>query len=299
MLQLSDLRKRYGTTEALAGCTFTGRDGRILGLLGPNGSGKTTAIRAIFGMVRLDGGNVRWNGMRLGPDERQRLGYMPEERGLYPRMRVREQVSFFAQLHGLNAEQADSATAVWLGRLGLSSRGADRVEELSHGNQQRVQLAAALVHDPDAIVLDEPFAGLDPVGVADLGALLREEAAAGAAVIFSSHQLDLVQDLCDDVAIVSHGQVVLDGDMLQVRLASPHRYVEISLGDTDDRDDDWYAALEGIEIVDRRERSVRLRLRRNADPGPLLAAAERAGEVEYFRFEPPQLSDLFLEAVGR
>ena len=194
----------------------------MLGFLGPNGAGKTTTMRAIFGLVELDGGQVLWDGRPIGLAERLRFGYMPEERGLYPRMPVGEQIAYFGRLHGLDASAARAAAARWLERLGLAGRAAAKVEELSHGNQQRAQLAAALVHEPELLVLDEPFAGLDPVAVRTLAEILRGEAARGAAVLFSSHQLELVEDICEDVAIIDHGRIVA-GDVaaLKRRVAPP------------------------------------------------------------------------------
>lgn len=165
MLEIRDLTKRFGDVVALDGANFSVAPGRIVGFLGPNGAGKTTTMRAIFGMVRLDRGEVRWRGKRVGPKERARFGYMPEERGLYPKMKVGEQLTYFAELSGMSEESATEAAAGWLERLHLGDRADARLEELSHGNQQRVQLAAAIVHDPELAVLDEPFSGLDPLGV--------------------------------------------------------------------------------------------------------------------------------------
>ena len=162
MLSVGDIRKRFGPLEALAGCSFTVERGCMLGFLGPNGAGKTTAMRAVFGLVELDAGELLWDGRPIELEERLRFGYMPEERGLYPRMPVGEQVAYFGRLHGLDALEARTAAADWLERLGLGDRAGAKVEELSHGNQQRAQLAAALVHTPELLVLDEPVVGLDP-----------------------------------------------------------------------------------------------------------------------------------------
>ena len=206
MLEVRDLTKRYGDVVALGGASFSVAPGRIVGFLGPNGAGKTTTMRAILGLVRPDGGEVRWMGEPVGPGERARFGYMPEERGLYPRMKVGDQLVYLAELSGMTSGAAKEAAASWLGRLGLGDRAGARLEELSHGNQQRVQLAAALVHDPELVVLDEPFAGLDPIGVQALAEMLAQTAATGVAVLFSSHQLDLVEDVCQDVVIIDHGR---------------------------------------------------------------------------------------------
>ncbi|HEX5948385.1 MAG TPA: ATP-binding cassette domain-containing protein, partial [Actinomycetota bacterium] len=193
MLEILDLTKRYGDLVALDGASFTVPAGRIVGFLGPNGAGKTTTMRAIFGLVRPDRGEVRWKGRPVGPEERARFGYMPEERGLYPKMRVGEQLTYFAELSGMSGAASKRASAGWLERLGLDGREGARLEELSHGNQQRVQLAAALVHGPELVVLDEPFSGLDPLGVESLAEVLVQTATTGVSVLFSSHQLDLVE----------------------------------------------------------------------------------------------------------
>ena len=205
MLEIIDLAKRYGPVVALDGATFTARPGRIVGFLGPNGAGKTTTMRCIFGLARPDRGEVRWKGAVVDRDARLRFGYMPEQRGLYPRMRVAEQLSYFAQQHGMRGRDADAAAGRWLERMGLADRAKSKLEELSHGNQQRIQLATALVHDPELLVLDEPFSGLDPIGIATMTEVVRERSAAGVGVVFSSHQLDLVEDVCEDVVIIARG----------------------------------------------------------------------------------------------
>jgi ABC-2 type transport system ATP-binding protein len=298
VLELSGLRKRFGNVVALDDCNLSAHPGHMLGFLGPNGSGKTTAMRSIFGLVHLDAGDVRWNSTPIAEADRARFGYMPEQRGLYPRMRVRDQVVYFARLHGRSAAEASAAADRWLDRLGLAGRADSRLEELSHGNQQRVQLIVAIAHDADLLVLDEPFAGLDPIGVESLGEVVREQAARGAAVVFSSHQLDLVEDLCDDVTIVHRGHTVLAGPLADVRAASPSRYVHASVIPGAGATTPWYAAIEDLQLLWSRNHEARLRLPVDADPARLLAAAQAGGDLVFFRFEPPLLSDLFMEAVG-
>jgi ABC-2 type transport system ATP-binding protein len=287
--------KRFGPVLALDGCSFAVERGRMLGFLGPNGAGKTTAMRAVFGLVGLDGGEVLWDGRPVGLEERLHFGYMPEERGLYPRMPVAEQLEYFGRLHGLTAGAARAAAAGWLERLGLAERGAARLEELSHGNQQRAQLAAALVHEPALLVLDEPFAGLDPVAVRTLVDVLRDEAARGAAVLFSSHQLELVQDICEDVAIVDRGRVVATGDVDELRRRSQRRQIELRL---DGAPPDWQPSAAGVRLVERRDGALRLLADRDVDPAEVLAAAGRAARVVEFGYGPPSLAELFLELVG-
>jgi ABC-2 type transport system ATP-binding protein len=296
MLGIEGVRKRFGPVEALAGCSFSLERGRMLGFLGPNGAGKTTAMRGIFGLVELDGGDVLWDGRPVGEEERLRFGYMPEERGLYPRMRVAEQLAYFGRLHGLEADTARAAAFDWLQRLGLADRADAKVEELSHGNQQRAQLAAALVHTPDLLVLDEPFAGLDPVAVRTLADVLRDEAARGAAVLFSSHQLDLVEEICEEVVIIDHGSIVAEGELDALRRASARRRIALQL---EGAPPDWLPDVAGVQLLARRNGALRLAVGRDVDPKHVLAAAERVASVVEFRYGPPTLAELFLELVAR
>ncbi|MGE3960576.1 MAG: ABC transporter ATP-binding protein [Dehalococcoidia bacterium] len=296
MLELSDLTKRYGDVVALDGASFSVPPGRMVGFLGPNGSGKTTAMRSIFGLVRLDRGGISWNGRPLDADAARRFGYMPEARGLYPKMSVGEQVEYFARLHGSDPRTAKAHAERWLDRLNLADRRDSKVETLSHGNQQRVQLAVSLAFESDLLILDEPFSGLDPIAVTTMGDVIREEAHRGAGVLFSSHQLDLVEDLCDDVVIVNRGRVVLHGDLEEVRGASPYRYVGVS-GEA--VRGDWWRSVPAAEVIEARDSRLRLRVPVDSDPASILQAARELGTVSSFSFEPPSLSDLFVEAVGR
>ena len=210
-LEIDGLRRRYGAVTALDGLTFDVPAGQVFGFLGPNGAGKTTTMRAIFGVTALDAGEIRWRGKPVDAAARRTFGYMPEERGLYPAMTLFDQVEYFALLHGMDGPSAAKAAWQWIDRLGLSGRGRERIDALSHGNQQRAQLAVALVHDPELLVLDEPFSGLDPGGIDAMSAILKERAAAGVTVLFSSHQLDLVEDICEAVAIIYQGRLVVSG----------------------------------------------------------------------------------------
>jgi ABC-2 type transport system ATP-binding protein len=271
------------------------RPGRVVGFLGPNGAGKTTAMRSVFGLVELDEGELLWAGRPVGFEDRLRFGYMPEERGLYPRMRLGDQLAYFGALHGLTAAAARAATSAWLERLSLTDRAGARVEELSHGNQQRAQLAAALLHAPELLVLDEPFAGLDPIAVRTLAEVLRGEAARGAAVLFSSHQLELVEDVCEDVAIIDRGRVVATGHIDDLRRASRWQRVDVRV---EGAPPEWLPSVAGVELIERRNGDLRLLARRDVDPREVLAAAERAGRVVEFGYGPPSLAELFMELVG-
>jgi ABC-2 type transport system ATP-binding protein len=216
MLELSGLHKRFGARVALDGVSFSVRPGEVFGFVGANGAGKTTTMRIVLGVLAADQGSVRWDGREVDAGLRRQFGYMPEERGLYPKMRVRDQLVYLARLHGLTRPAAGTAADQLLERLGISDRAHDRVEELSLGNQQRVQLAAALVHDPMLLVLDEPFSGLDPVGVDVLAEVLKERVAAGTPLVFSSHQLELVERLCDSVGVIAGGRMVATGTVVEL-----------------------------------------------------------------------------------
>jgi ABC-2 type transport system ATP-binding protein len=294
-LELVGLTKRYGDVLALDGCSVTATLGRVLGLLGPNGAGKTTAMRCIFGLVEPDAGAVRWAGAAVDREAALRFGYMPEERGLYPHMCVRAQLEYLARLSGLGPRTAEANVERWLERLGLTGRADDSLDALSHGNQQRVQLAAALVHDPVALVLDEPFAGLDPIAVESLSSIIAELARDGIAVVFSSHQLDLVEQVCQDVVVLDHGRTVLSGELERLRAASRRRYLSVGFRG----DGRWAPAIEHAHVVADEAGATRLELGEGADLERLLALARSHGEVTRFSFEPPALSDLFREAVGR
>jgi ABC-2 type transport system ATP-binding protein len=293
MLEVKDLAKAYGEVTALAGLTLTAHPGRIVGFLGPNGSGKTTTMRAVLGLVRPDRGSITWRGAPIDAAQRLRFGYMPEQRGLYPRMTVGAQLRYLARLHGMTPAAAGPATRAWLGELGLADRIDHDLAQLSHGNQQRVQLAAALVHEPELLILDEPFSGLDPLGVADMSDVLRRRATDGATVVFSSHQLDLVEELCDDVVIVAHGRDRLSGTLDEVRAAGDHRRVTIRLpGDAP------VAPVDGAEVIDVRDGVTRLRVPASADAHDLLDRLAPGREVDRFSLEPPSLSEIFRDVVG-
>jgi ABC-2 type transport system ATP-binding protein len=295
VLELDGLRRRYGDTVALDGLSFAVGAGQLFGFVGPNGAGKTTAMRIVLGVLEPDGGEVRWNGRRVDVAARARFGYMPEERGLYPKMRVADQLVHFARLHGVDAAGARRATSEWLERLGLGDLADRRTETLSLGNQQRAQLAAALVHDPELLVLDEPFSGLDPVGVDVLSEVLRERARAGVPVVFSSHQLELVERLCDAVAIVRGGRVVASGRVAELRARRAGRRWRVELSEAPE---DWIAAVTQASVVRRDNGAVVVELGPEGDEQALLDAARRAGRVRRFAPEEPTLADLFREVVA-
>ncbi len=293
MLEVRSLSKRYDDVVALDDVSLSVGRGELLGFLGPNGAGKTTAMRAVLGVVSIDGGEVRWDGSPMTAGMRAGIGYMPSERGMYPKMHVREHVVYFARLTGLNRTDAERATDRWLERLGLSHRAGTEVQALSSGNQQRVQLALALVNDPELLVLDEPFAGLDPLATEVLKDVLLERVEAGAALLFSSHQLDLVEQVSRNVVIIDRGRVVLAGDVGELRRSSPHRYVDLTFA----TDVSWTPAI-GTVIVKEPQHLV-VQVEPDVDLSRMLADAQVAAPLASFSFEPPELSEVFLAAVGR
>jgi ABC-2 type transport system ATP-binding protein len=288
VLVISNLTKRYEEIVALDDLSMTVHQGRILGFLGPNGAGKTTTMRSVFGLVTPDAGEITWNGSPVDAASWSQFGYMPEERGLYPKMRVFEQLEHFARLAGLDKTTAAQNIDRWLGQLGLADRARSKLEELSHGNQQRVQLAAALVHNPAVAILDEPFSGLDPLAVDDLAAILAKLASEGTAILFSSHQLDLVQSVCQDVVIIDHGHVVLQGEVEQLRDDAEQRVLEI---DVDGKP--FVSALAA------RANGGRALIDRHTPITDIVSEAQEHGTITSLRFEPPNLSDLFRQAVRR
>jgi ABC-2 type transport system ATP-binding protein len=294
MLELVDISRRYGDVVALQELSFHAPRGTRVGLLGPNGAGKTTAMQIAMGVRRADQGEVRWDGHIVTDRARLRFGYMPEERGLYPRMRVRDHLLYLARLHGLDPDEAGKRVDHWLVRVGLAERASSRVEQLSSGNQQRVQLGTALLHEPDLVILDEPFAGLDPIAMETLLELVQEQSERGTAVVLSTHQLDLAEDLCDRVVIIDDGRVVLDGSLEELRGRGPRR-----LRVEGPKDSGWVRDLSGVRVVTAEDGRVVLELEEKADTQDVLRAAMGEGAVTFFGLERPRLSELFRRAVDR
>jgi ABC-2 type transport system ATP-binding protein len=295
VLEFDGLVKSYGENRVLEGVGFTVAPGQMFGFCGSNGAGKTTTMRIAMGLARADAGQVRWQGRPLDDDVRRRIGYMPEERGLYPKMKVAEQLVYFARLHGATPAQATSAADEWTERLGLAEKRGERVEKLSLGNQQRVQLAAALVSGPEVLILDEPFSGLDPVGVDSLADALLERCRAGVPVVFSSHQLDLVERLCDAVGILARGRIVASGTVPELRAREGGRQLRVVVPDAPPG---WAGAVPGVRVVSEQRGDTVLDLAPDADDQAVLAAALRTGPVTHFARREPSLVELFREAVS-
>jgi ABC-2 type transport system ATP-binding protein len=287
------IRWRYGDTVILDDVELEVPAGKVVGLLGPNGAGKTTLMRILFGVLTPDAGTVEWQGRPATEADRRSWGYMPQERGLYRDMRAGDLLTWVARLHGLDRATGRARAQDLLERLGLGDRAGDKISNLSGGMAQRVQLAAAMVHEPSFLVLDEPFAGLDPVAVEFLSDVIVDHVRAGRHLLFSSHQLDLVEDLCETVTLLDRGRVVLRGDLRQLRAGSPDRYLRVDVA----VEDGWVdAAL--AAVVDRTAAGTRLRLRPGADAGTVLDAIRAHVAVQDFGVETPSLAELFLDATG-
>lgn len=288
-LEIDQLDKSYGDHRVLHDLSLNVDAGEIYGFVGSNGAGKSTTMRIALGVLSTDSGQVRLDGEPLDDSNRRRIGYMPEERGLYGKESLISQLTFFASLHGIPTSEGKAKAGELLERLGLGERKDDKLDDLSLGNQQRVQLAASLIHSPDVLILDEPFSGLDPVAVEVMSEMLVERARSGSAVLFSSHQLDLVQRLCDHVGILSHGRLVAEGGVEELRTSGPVRYRVA----TEARG--WYPP--GCEVVEEGPEHVVLTAE-GVDDQTILRSALQAGPVHAFGRVVPDLTELFRDVVS-
>ena len=297
MLELSGLSKRFGSLQALDDLSLSLDRGEIVGFVGSNGAGKSTTMRIVMGVLAADSGAVTWMGTPVDAAIRRTIGYMPEERGLYPRMKVAEQLVYLARLHGLSASAAKAAAERWTERLGLEGRRGDEVQSLSLGNQQRVQLAAALVSDPELLILDEPFSGLDPVAVDVMSQVLLERATAGVPTLFSSHQLDVVERLCDRVVIIRSGRLVADGTIPELQATETPRWrvvVEQAAGSPPVEAASLNLPAPTVELDDAGRLVITAA---GADEQSLLSTAQRLGTVREFGPVRHRLTEIFREVL--
>lgn len=300
-LEVNNLQKSFGETEVLHGVSFSVESGSALGLLGRNGAGKTTTIRILMDVFKANGGTITMDGKPFSTKEYQ-IGYLPEERGLYPKKTVSEQLIYLAMLRGMGAGQAKAQTKKWLERMGVSEYENRKLETLSKGNQQKVQLAQTLLCDPDIVILDEPFSGLDPVNAQILKDVIKEQIGAGKLVIFSSHQMSYVEEFCDEIAILNHGDVVLSGNLREIkREFGRDRLVLSALGETPselaEKLRDTFADLLVVEKV-QKDRVV---IRKNEEankPLILKRLLEQGIDLEFFGLYEPSLNDIFVERAG-
>jgi ABC-2 type transport system ATP-binding protein len=293
MLELDRVTRSFDRRKVLDAISFTVNAGRLTGFVGSNGAGKTTTMRIVLGVLSADAGHVRWQGAPVDRAARRRFGYLPEERGLYPKMRVREQLVYFGRLYGLSPARAGAQADALLARLQLTERAGDRLDTLSLGNQQRVQVAVALVHDPMLLILDEPFSGLDPMAVDAMTALLRDRAAAGVPVLFSSHQLDLVERICDDLVIIADGAVVAAGPVSQLRAERAGARYRLVLDD----DAGWLRDVPNLTVLDVDGPRALLELSDPSADQQLLGRALDRGPVREFSRVIPALADIYREVA--
>lgn len=293
MLQTIDLTRRFGDLTAVDQVSLDVPGGMLTGFVGANGAGKTTTMRLITGVLGSHGGQVLWQGRPITAADRRRFGYMPEERGLYPKQPVLDQLIYLGRLTGLTAAEARSRATTLLERFGLADRTKERVEKLSLGNQQRVQIVAAVISSPIALILDEPFSGLDPVAVEQMAGVVREHAANGLPVLFSSHQLDLMERLCDRVAIMSRGRLVTQGRVDDLRRTSTPRY-RLAL----DVDAGWVRGTPGVNALDVDGSSALIELDDPEAGRHLLREALSRGAIREFAPVVPSLTELYKEVAA-
>jgi ABC-2 type transport system ATP-binding protein len=293
MLELEGISRSFGGRRVLNDVSFAVREGRMTGFVGANGAGKTTTMRVILGVLAPDAGTVTLDGAPLTAERRARFGYMPEERGLYPKMRVAEQIVYLGRLHGMSTAQAKRSADGLISQLGLAERANDTVEDLSLGNQQRAQIAAALVHEPELLVLDEPFSGLDPLAVEVVQGVLKQFAASGAPVLFSSHQLDIVERLCDDLVVIEKGEIRASGSREEIRAQhSTPRFELRAEGDLG-----WLDQEPGVEVVESGGGRALFGVEDDETAQRVLRRAIAAGPVESFAPDIPSLTQIFTEVI--
>ena len=300
-LEVNELKKSFGEVEVLHGVSFSVESGSALGLLGRNGAGKTTTIRILMDVFKANSGTILMDGKPFIPKEYQ-IGYLPEERGLYPKKMVGEQLIYLAMLRGLSAKKAKEQTKKWLERMGVSEYENRKLETLSKGNQQKVQLAQTLLCDPDIVILDEPFSGLDPVNAQILKDVIKEQIQAGKLVIFSSHQMSYVEEFCEEIAILNHGDVVLAGNLRDIkRDFGRDRLVLSSLGETPEELAEMlkngFADLLDVEKVQKDKVIIRKKAEENKSLF-LQRLLEQGVDLEFFGLYEPSLNDIFVEKAG-
>jgi ABC-2 type transport system ATP-binding protein len=286
-----------GTVQAANNLNFTVRTGEIFGFLGPNGAGKTTTIRMILDIIRPDSGTISWHGRNVRELPRRTFGYLPEERGLYPKMEIEEQLLFVSQLFGANSADVKKRLGDWLDRFEISQNRRKKLEELSKGNQQKIQFLAAILHDPEILILDEPFSGLDPVNTEQLKSAFLDLHRAGKTIIFSTHQMDTVEEMCQNIVLINKGQTLLYGEVARIKAQSGRAFLKVALGNG--HNPDWMGSLPGVTPVRRRADYLELEIAAPATPEDLLRRLVEKGEpVTRFELAAPSLHDIFVEKIG-
>ncbi len=297
-LVIDSLTKSFGSVRALDGVSFDVSPGEVFGFLGANGAGKTTTMRICLDVLRPDSGRVTWQGRPNTEVARRTWGYLPEERGLYSKMRVLDQLVFFARLRGVPAVDARRTALGWLERFRVPDYADRRAEELSKGNQQKIQFIAAILHDPDVLLLDEPFTGLDPVNAALLKEAFLEMRDDGKTIVFSTHQMETVEELAESIAIVDEGRIVVSGPVREVRASTGRVFVRLAVdGDTELA---WLGGLEGVTVTRPGQDYTEMEVARDREPETILRAAlDRGLRVTRFEIADPTIEQIFVERVGK
>ena len=297
-LIIDSVSKRFGDVQALDAISLRIEPGEVFGFLGANGAGKTTAMRIVLDILRPDSGTITWNGIRNTELPRETWGYLPEERGLYAKMTVLEQLVFFAKLHGVKPRVAERETREWLERFRIPEYADRRAEQLSKGNQQKIQFIAAIIHDPQVLLMDEPFTGLDPVNAALLKEAFQEMKDRGKTLVFSTHQMETVEELCESIAILDRGRVVVGGSVRDVRRSTGRQMVRVAV--QGDPEIAWLGTLDGVKVTRRGQDYIEAEVAPGHDPGLVLAAAlSRGCAVRHFEMADPSLEQIFIERVGQ
>jgi ABC-2 type transport system ATP-binding protein len=297
-LIIDSISKRFGEVQALDDVSLEIEPGEVFGFLGANGAGKTTAMRIVLDILRPDSGTIAWNGRLNTEVSRDIWGYLPEERGLYAKMNVLEQLVFFAKLHGVKPRKAERETRDWLERFRIPEYADKRAEELSKGNQQKIQFIAAILHDPQVLLMDEPFTGLDPVNAALLKEAFQEMKDRGKTLVFSTHQMETVEELCQSIAILDRGRVVVGGTVRDVRRSTGRQVVRLAV--EGDSQIDWLGSLDGVCVTRRGQDYTEAEVSPGQDPGSVLQAALARGcKIRQFEIADPSLEQIFIEHVGQ
>jgi ABC-2 type transport system ATP-binding protein len=296
-LEVEHINKSFGQLQAIKDLSMEVKEGTIFGFLGANGAGKTTTMRMILDILRPDSGRITWDGEDVREVPRRSWGYLPEERGLYPKMKVDEQLLFLARLNGLSKPDAQRALDEWLERFQIEEYRKRKIEELSKGNQQKIQFLATVLHDPLILIMDEPFSGLDPVNANVLKEAFLEMHRRGKTIIFSTHQLEQVEELCEDIVIIDKGESIVQGSVRDVKHEHGRNVVRLKLDN--DPEALWLDTLEGVQVTNRRQDYIEMKIQPNRNPNFIVEAAlQHGGIISRFELVEPSLTDIFIERVG-
>ena len=292
ILELRNIDKSFGEKEVLKGVSFTAEGGKAFGLLGRNGAGKTTSIRILMNVFPANGGEVLIDGKPIDYDKIG-IGYLPEERGLYPKKLIIDQLMYFAELKGMSAKDATKAVDYWLGRLGMSEYRNKRLDTLSKGNQQKIQLITALAHDPDIVILDEPFSGLDPVNAMLLKDVVKEQISKGKIVLFSSHQMSYIEEFCDSIAIINAGKVAISGDLHEIKRTYPRDKIVVST-----QAPEKIKADLGDICTEREDGTLLIQLASPDEKQSMMKRLVESYDIDEVKVFEPSLNDIFVEYAG-